>query len=97
MKYSLKSIKINAPGEIVFSVEGIEVEFDLPELKQFAENTQTVVMAFQYAVKDLLPLISEHIERHETRDHIQRMARLNAEMEKENLSQKNWRERNDTK
>lgn len=86
MKYSLKNITIstelpNKSGKATFGVDAIDVEFNVEEMAQGAANAVSVVNCIKDAIKELVPMISEEIEKHEEAG-LKRAIRRDEEREK---------------
>lgn len=69
MKTMLRNLSLSIPDPnnnnkplLTFSIEGFEQEYDVDELKQFAENAALIINTLKNAVMDLTPIIVSAIE-----------------------------------
>lgn len=79
MKYELKNFEFVAPGELKFKIEQVSVEYNVEELTQFAINSVNVIDAIKNAIKELAPVISMEIEKHQQIQHSHRLERMEKE------------------
>ncbi len=93
MKYVLKNLEVGVKNEVKFKIEQVDLEYDCKELAQFAANTAQILAGIKDFVKELAPVISREIEKHQAINNSFRLERITAEMEKEKQMQENWRER----
>ena len=85
MKYGLKNLTFEVSKEVTFKIGEVNVEYDVAELKQFADNAELIINAIKNAVIALTPMISAEIEKHEKLSHSYRMERIEAERENANV------------
>ena len=83
MKYNISNIKFEVSEQASFQIENIQVEFDLAELKQFAENTKLIIDTIKESVKELVPVVSSVMEKDRAIRHSYRMEEMEKEMELE--------------
>jgi len=93
MKYALKNMTVHVGNEAEIKIGSVEVEYDVAELKQFAENADMIINAIKNAVIGLTPVISREIEKAQAIQHSHRMERIEAERQAEREKQENYRER----
>lgn len=93
MKYGMKNLTIVAKKEFEFKIEAIEVEYNVQELKQFAENGKLILDTLKSLIGEVAPVISMEIEKKQKLEHSFCMERIEAEQAAEKEKQDNWRER----